>query len=168
MVKIEPNTNASLLYHVIKLADTWRKNGDRLTEQYGITTQQWIILLFLANDPNIIYLQQNPKPKPMMAMELAQALQVSRANITNMINVLLAKKLILQLEDEEDRRCKRLQLSAEGAAVVSALEPVRQKNNEKQFACFSEEEKLSFIKFISTCLQTMKVHEDSGWIGQAD
>lgn len=165
MVKIEPNLNASLLYHVIKLADTWRKNGERLTEQYGITTQQWIILLFLANDPNIIYLQQNPKPKPMMAMELAEAMQVSRANITNMINVLLAKKLIVQVEDEEDRRCKRLMLSPQGEQVVAALEPVRQVNNERQFACFSDEEKHTFIQFISTCLQTMKAHEESGIIG---
>lgn len=165
MVKIESNLNASLLYHVIKLADTWRKNGERLTEQYGITTQQWIILLFLANDPNIIYLQQNPKPKPMMAMELAEAMQVSRANITNMINVLLAKKLIIQVEDEEDRRCKRLTLSPQGEQVVAALEPVRQVNNERQFASFSDDEKLNFIKFISTCLQTMQVHEANGMIG---
>jgi DNA-binding MarR family transcriptional regulator len=165
MLNIKLNINASLLYHVLKLADTWRKNGERLTEQYGITTQQWIILLFLANDPNIIYLQQNPKPKPMMAMELAEALQVSRANITNMINVLLAKKLIVQVEDEEDRRCKRLMLSPQGEQVVAALEPVRHVNNERQFALFSDDEKLNFIKFISTCLQTMNGHDAGEMVG---
>jgi DNA-binding MarR family transcriptional regulator len=153
---IKKNLNASVIFHVIKLSETWKKNGDLITAQYGITTQQWLIMLFLAKDPNMIYFRDNPQEKPMMAKELAEAMNVSRANITNLLNVLLEKKLIIQTEDAYDRRRKRLILSPAGEKLVSGLEEVRHKYNTKLFSKFSKEEKENFNSFIDVCLESMK------------
>ena len=153
---IKKNINASVIFHAIKLSETWKKNGDILTKQFGITTQQWFILLLLANDPNIIYLQQHPQKKPLMAMELAEALNVSRANITNLLNVLVEKGLIIQVEDDIDKRRKRLTLTKAGEKVVMGLEQVRHKKNAKVLSKFSKQEKEAFIKFIKTSLDIMK------------
>jgi DNA-binding MarR family transcriptional regulator len=153
---IKKNINASVIFHVIRLSETWKKNGDMITKKYGITTQQWLILLLLANDPNIIYLQENPQEKPLMAKELADAMNVSRANITNLINVLLKKKLIVQVADEADKRRKRLVLSKAGEKVVASLEVERTEKNNKLLNSFSKSDKESFIRFIKTCLCAMK------------
>jgi DNA-binding MarR family transcriptional regulator len=153
---IKKNINASVIFHVIRLSETWKKNGDMITKKYGITTQQWLILLLLANDPNIIYLQENPQEKPLMAKELADAMNVSRANITNLINVLLKKKLIVQVADEADKRRKRLVLSKAGEKVVASLEVERTEKNNKLLNSFSKSDKESFIRFIKTCLGAMK------------
>ncbi len=79
---LKKNLNASVIFHVIKLSETWKRNGDAITQQFGITTQQWLILLLLAKDPNILYFKENPQEKPMMAKELAEAMNVGRENRT--------------------------------------------------------------------------------------
>lgn len=152
---IEKNTNASVIFHAIKLAESWRKNGDDICKKFGITTQQWLILLLLANDPNIIYLQEHPQYKPLLASELAEAMNVSRANITNLLNVLIQKDLITQVEDDLDKRRKRLKLSVKGAAIINELEPIRVAKNNDFFAETTEGEKLGFIAFVKKCLQKM-------------
>lgn len=153
---IRKNINASVIFHAIKLSETWKKNGDILTKEFGITTQQWFILLLLANDPNIIYLQHHPKSKPLMAKELADALNVSRANITNLLNVLIEKDFITQTEDGIDKRRKRLTLTKKGERVVHSLEDIRHKRNAKILSGFSKEQKEQFISFAATCLEMMK------------
>jgi hypothetical protein len=47
---LHKNINTSVIFHSIKLSETWKKNGDLITQQFGITTQQWFILLLLAKD----------------------------------------------------------------------------------------------------------------------
>jgi DNA-binding MarR family transcriptional regulator len=149
---IKKNQNASLIFHIIRFSETIRKHGDVLTQQYGITTQQWLILLLLAKDPNIIYLQENPQEKPMLAKELADAMNVSRVNITNLLNVLLRKKLIRQVADDDDKRRKRLTLTPKGEEVVMALEGPRHKRNQRLFGSFSTDQKDEMIAFVKKCL----------------
>jgi DNA-binding MarR family transcriptional regulator len=152
---ISKNINASVIFHAIKLSETWKKRGDAITRKYGITTQQWFILLLLANDPNIIYLQEHPHKKPLMAKELAEALNVTRANITNLLSVLLRKGLVDQVEDEDDKRRKRIRLTSVGEDLVSKIEIDRNRYNEKLLSRFSKKEKEEFIAFVKTCLSAM-------------
>jgi DNA-binding MarR family transcriptional regulator len=153
---IKKTQNASLIFHVIRFSETIRKHGDTMTQQFGITTQQWLILLLLAKDPNIIYLQEHPQEKPMLAKELADAMNVSRANITNLLNVLIRKKLIQQIGDSDDKRRKRLSLTKEGERIIAALEEPRHIRNQQLFRSFSKEDKDSFIAFIKTSLELLK------------
>ena len=142
---IKKNQNASLIFHIIRFSVSLRKNGDSITQKYGITAQQWLILLLLSKDPNIIYLQENPQDKPMLAKELATAMDVSRANITNLLNLLLRKKLISQIADVHDKRRKRLTLTKKGKIIVIKLETERYKRNQRLFENYSKiEARLSF------------------------
>jgi DNA-binding MarR family transcriptional regulator len=152
---LKKNINASVIFHSIKLSETWKKNGDLITQQFGITTQQWFILLLLAKDPNILYFKLHPHNKPLMAKELAEAMNVSRANITNMLNVLIRKKLVVQISDKEDKRRKRLSLTPQGILLVEKLEKLRYTYNNKMLSQFTLEEKRQFIRFVDVCLQLM-------------
>jgi DNA-binding MarR family transcriptional regulator len=152
---IKKSIDASVIFHIIKLSETWKKNGDWLTKPHGITTQQWFVLLFLVGDPNIVYLQQNKHVKALSAMELADALNVSRANVTKLLNTLQSKKLIQQQADDLDKRRKRITLTAKGSELVSTLEIPRKKFNQKMFASFSKDQKMEIIQFAQNCLLTM-------------
>ncbi|NDA60904.1 MAG: MarR family transcriptional regulator [Chitinophagia bacterium] len=152
---LQKNLNASVIFHSIKLSETWKKNGDLITQQFGITTQQWFILLLLAKDPNILYFKLNPHNQPLMAKELAEAMNVSRANITNMLTVLIRKKLVTQISDKVDKRRKRLSLTPQGIVLVKKLEKLRNTYNKQMLSHFSSEQKKQFVRFIDTCLQLM-------------
>lgn len=153
---IKKNQNASLIFHIIRFSVSLRKNGDSITQKYGITAQQWLILLLLSKDPNIIYLQENPQDKPMLAKELATAMDVSRANITNLLNLLLKKKLIRQIADVDDKRRKRLTLTEKGKIIIIKLETERYKRNQRLFENYSKIEKEEFINFIKNGLAVIK------------
>lgn len=149
---IQQNTNATLIHQFLEVADRLRAIGDKVGKQEGITTQQWVILLHLAGDDNMSYLQNNKQEKPLMAKELAEALHTSRANITNLVNVLIGKKLVIQVADNLDRRRKRLKLSAEGQRVVKRLEKHRNQYNDWLLTGFEEREKLNMTKFMKNFL----------------
>jgi DNA-binding MarR family transcriptional regulator len=90
-----------------------------------------------------------------MAKELAEAMNVSRANITNMLNVLIRKKLVTQLCDKDDKRRKRLSLTPQGIALVKRLEKLRIAYNKKMLSQFTPAEKKQFIRFVDDSLQLM-------------
>jgi DNA-binding MarR family transcriptional regulator len=90
-----------------------------------------------------------------MAKELAEAMNVSRANITNMLNVLIRKKLVVQISDKEDKRRKRLSLTSQGIELIEKLEKLRYTYNKKMLSQFSNEEKKQFIRFVDICLHLM-------------
>lgn len=152
---IKKNINNSIIFHIIRLSETIKKHGDLLTEKYGITTPQWIIMLLLAKDPNILYIQEHPSDQPLLAKQLAEAMNVSRANITNLLNLLLEKKLVKQINDKEDKRNKRLALTVKGMKVIAELENPRNKRNNDLFRYFSKQDKEVFLTFIQTALKSL-------------
>ena len=145
-----------MIHQFMEIADRIRHIGDKVGKPEGITTQQWVILLHLAGDDNLTYLQNNKQEKPLMAKELAEALHTSRANITNLVNVLIGKKLVTQVADNLDRRRKRLRLSPEGQKVVKRLEKQRNQYNDWLMKGFEEKEKLAVIKFMKGFLLTFE------------
>jgi DNA-binding MarR family transcriptional regulator len=149
---ISPNVNASFIYHALKLSDALKKNTESVIKKHGITAQQLQILLLLANDPNTIFLQEHPQQKPLMAKEVAQALDVSRANITNLLNILIGKKLVASTEDDNDKRRKRLKLTPSGNRLVQKAVELLDKKNETILSGLSQKQKESFILTVRNCL----------------
>ncbi len=155
---IRKNDAAKTIWHILEIADLLKKYGDLICAQQGITSQQWLILLYLAGDPNIPYFEREKHLKPLMASELAEAFNVSRPNITNLLNGLIKKDLIQQIEDEVDRRKKRLQLSPKGIQLVEKLEPGRKSFNDNLFESLGPQEKKNLLQYLSTCNQTIIDH----------
>ena len=154
-VLIEKRMEETLILTLITLGDRLKKRRDIISQELGISTQQWLVLLHLANDPNIPYLQRNPQNKALMASEIAESLDSSRPNVSNILNILLEKGLIVQIEDEEDRRRKRLELSERGAELVGRLQPERRSLNEMLFSQLSDAEKELFLNLAERVLEQL-------------
>lgn len=151
---LEKNIEATILQHLLEFADQLKRGGDiLLSELVGITSQQWVILLQLAGDPNLPDFRQKKNDEPALASDLAKYANVSRANVTNLLNALAEKGLIIQVEDKEDRRRKLLYLSEKGMQLVESLEPRRKSANRRLFSNFTPEEKELFSNFLERCLR---------------
>lgn len=148
---IEKSVEESIVLSIFDLSSQLKRIGDDVYQKVGLTTQQWLILLHLADNPNLPYLKREVHHKAMMASELAESLNVSRANITNLINVLLDKGLVRQYEDEEDRRKKRLTLTDAGIALIDKTQPSRLAVIHYLMEGFSDDEKDTFLKFLEQC-----------------
>lgn len=155
---IQKNNGAKIIWHILEIANLLKKYGEVISQEEGITTQQWLILLHLANDPNIPYFDRDKHEKPFMASELAGALNVSRPNITNLLVPLLQKGLIVQIEDEYDRRKKRLKLAEKGKALLARIEPGRKTFNKNLFETLSEADISQFLHYLKSCNNTIIEH----------
>lgn len=154
ILKIEKRIENELIQHTLELSATIKRNGGLISAQIDLTTQQWIILLLLAGDPNHPYIQKNPNQK-LMASDIADALGVSRPNVTNLINSLIVKDLVIQSDDKYDKRKKILSLSPTAIGLLGAIEPLRVDANDRLFSEFSYEEKEVFLSYIRRCLDFM-------------
>jgi DNA-binding MarR family transcriptional regulator len=75
--------------------------------------------------------------------------------VTNLLNILIKKKLVAQVEDSFDKRRKRLSLTDAGIRMVEKIEKVRNEYNKRLFAKFSKADKEAMIEFMNTCLMGM-------------
>ncbi|MEM6893045.1 MAG: MarR family transcriptional regulator [Bacteroidota bacterium] len=145
---IAKSIEESIVLSIFDLSNQLKKIGDEVYQKVGLTTQQWLILLHLANNPNLPFFKREEHKKALMASELADSLNVSRANITNLINVLLEKGLVQQFEDNQDRRKKRLSLTKQGVALVEKTQPSRFAVIEYLMEGFTKDEKETFLRFL--------------------
>lgn len=146
----------SLVLSIIELAAQMTKRGDLLTQELGITTQQWLILLYIYGDPNIPFLNSQRMKEGVFAKDIADALDVSKPNIANLVNILSQKGLITQIEDPIDRRRKRLKITDKGIEVISCMEQKRQEANQALFASLDQNERLEMLQLLHACLRKLK------------
>ncbi len=156
---IEKSIEESIVLSIFDLSNQLKKIGDEVYQKVGLTTQQWLILLHLSSNPNLPFFKREKHVKSLMASELAESLNVSRANITNLLSVLLDKNLIKQYEDENDRRKKRLKLTKKGIDLVNKTQPSRLAVINFLIEGFNEDEKKTFLKFLETCMDKI-INED--------
>ena len=156
---IEKSIEESIVMSIFDLANQLKKIGDDVYQKVGLTTQQWLILLHLANNPNLPFFKRENHDKALMASELAESLNVTRANITNLISVLLDKGLIKQYEDELDRRKKRLILTKKGVELINKAQPSRLGVINYLTEGFTKDEKQTFLLFLETCMNKL-INED--------
>lgn len=153
---IAKRVEESLVLRLITLGDRLKRRRDIISQNLGISTQEWLVMLHLAHDPNLgDPTRPGPSNLPLLASELADVLNVSRPNITNMINSLLDKNLVKQVEDADDKRRKRLTLSEQGQQLLDTLQPHRELLNSTLLETFSQGDKEEFLRFAEMCLQTL-------------
>jgi DNA-binding MarR family transcriptional regulator len=153
---LKKSVEESIVMAILNISDTIVKHGDIVCQRMGITTQQWRVMLHLACDPNIPFIDDMKSNKhPILASELAEAFNVSRPNITNLINSLIEKGMVKQVEDAKDRRKKFLTLTEKGEEVLHAIQPVRKKANRRLLEHLDKEEKEHFYDKLMDCLSVL-------------
>jgi DNA-binding MarR family transcriptional regulator len=147
----------SIVLHLLEVAAQMTKRGDIITNKVGITTQQWIIMLYIYGDPNIPTVESKlPNQSGVLASDIADALNVSRPNITNIITNLVQKGLILQESDAVDRRRKLLKITSQGMEVLETINPFRRKANAMLFSQFSEEQLIELLGNLEIVLSRLR------------
>lgn len=142
---IEKNLDTSILLSIYDTAIKLVNNNVEFIRKADLSNQQWVILIHLAKDPNLPYLIRENHEHPIKASELAESLGVTRANITNILSVMMDKGLIIQVEDKEDRRIKRLILTSKAEKLIKDMHPERMKSNKLHLEGLSFSEKEQFL-----------------------
>ncbi len=145
---IRKRPEESLLLRMILVGDRLKRRRDIISQNLGISTQQWLILLHVARDPNIPFFDSRGHVKDLMPKEIAQTLGTSRPNVTVLVNGLINKGLLAEVADTEDKRRKRLTLTPLGAQLLQDLQQKREELNSELFKDLTQEEMWQLIAAI--------------------
>ena len=157
---IKKTLDTSILLGLYETAMLLIKQNVEFVAKQGLTNQQWVILIHLAKDPNLPFLIRENHSMPLMASELAESLGVTRANITNLLTILMEKGFIRQIEDKLDRRKKRLVLTPKGEKLIKTMQPDRIISNAKMLKGLTKSEKEQFLGFIQKCTENIQTLKD--------
>jgi len=151
-----PHVEEAIVLSLLDLANHLQRRGEKLAARGGLTTQQWFLLLHIAEDPNFPSAARGADPEPgVLASGIAEARGVSRANISSLLRGLLSRGLAKQIEDPNDRRRRRLVVTAAGHAALAAIEPSRRFADRGLLRGMSPAERRAFLGYLRTCLEAI-------------
>lgn len=159
----------SLVLALFDLANQIGKLGEELAAREGLTTQQWMVLLQVAGDPNFISPETGLRSPEVgvTASEIAEARGVSRANVSALVAQLLRKGLIRQEAEPGDRRRKALLITGAGREALARLEPARRLANRALLADLSAGERRQLLTALQACLRRLWQADQAGSVAAA-
>lgn len=138
--------NNRLFFRFFQTANTLHTKGTQALSDLGVTTQQWSVLGALSRPQ---------ATEGMTVNELSHYLLVSRQNLAGLMTRLERDGLIERVTSEEDRRSRRVRLTAKGNELWTALyEPINA-FYDKALEGFSFDDRLTFIHYISLLQRNM-------------
>lgn len=109
-----PHTKAAVL-GIMRAADELRRRGTALLAPYGLTLQQF----------NVLRILRGARPQGLCTLTIAERMIEQTPGITRLIDRLEAKKLVIRVRSEEDRRQVWCRITPAGLQLLSRLdEPV--------------------------------------------
>lgn len=106
-----------LFFRLYQASNLMHKQGTRYVDRFGSTTQQWAVLGALAR-PLV-------RDSGMTVKELIEFLEVSRQNLTAVLDRLEGRRWIKRVKDRDDGRSRRIRLTGEGKSTwIRMLKPI--------------------------------------------
>ncbi len=103
-----------LFLRLYQASNLMHRQGARYVGAQGATTQQWAVLAALARPP--------VRDGGMSVKELMAFLDLSRQNLTAVLDRLEGRAWIARAKDEDDARSRRIRLAPQGRAVWAAMQ----------------------------------------------
>lgn len=153
-LSLDASVEESIVLAFFDLGNHLAKLGEGLAAHAGLTTQQWLVLLQVAGDPNF-HAPDGRARLPVAGVtgsEIAEARGVTRANVSALVTQLLGKELLEQRPVAGDRRRRRLFVTPKGRAALARLEAGRRRANRALLARLSEAERAALLRALRACL----------------
>lgn len=96
------------------------------------------------------------KKQSCTAIDIAQFLNRDKAQVTRLLNELIKQSLIEKVPNPEDKRSQRLLVTSEGMAILSQLETIDSKMNDKMMRGISQKELEEFERITGLMTDNLK------------
>jgi DNA-binding MarR family transcriptional regulator len=144
-----PNTEDYIGVVISDVARLLRTEFDRRVRQMGITRAQWLVLTRLHRRPGA------------SLSELAEMMEVEKATAGRMIDRLVANGWVERRTARDDRRVKRVYLSADAERVHKRIWRVAEDTVDAALADLSQRERKQLMDLLSRIKATL-VSSDGG------
>jgi MarR family transcriptional regulator, transcriptional regulator for hemolysin len=167
--RLSRTTEDSIVLTLFDIANELGKLGESVASRAGLTTQQWLLLLQIAGDPNFAAPKDAPSRigQGVMASEIARARGVSRANVSMLVAQLLRLGMVSQEAQPDDRRRKHLTVTESGQRALASIESARRDANRNLLAGLTPTERRQLLRSLRACLERLWRVDRAGGVGRA-
>jgi MarR family 2-MHQ and catechol resistance regulon transcriptional repressor len=128
---------------IFKLDNMLRRMGNRIAGVLGATQQQWAVLDIL----------NEAGPGGMPLSELGKSLDVTKGNITGLIDRMERDGLAKRKDDPKDRRVIRANITAKGKKVLRDIQPVKDQWGTRLFEGFTAKDKKDIMDQLNRLME---------------
>ena len=132
-----------IVFTIFKLDNMLRRMGNRIAGVLGATQQQWAVLEILS--------KAGGTGVPLS--ELGKSLDVTKGNITGLIDRMERDGLAKRKPDPKDRRVWRAVITAKGRKVLRDIQPVKNQWWQRLFQGFSAKEKRELHSLLTRLME---------------
>jgi DNA-binding MarR family transcriptional regulator len=154
-VELAQGLEETIVLMLFDLANHLQRRGERLAAGAGMTTQQWLVLLQIAGDPNFAASRARSTAAPVLPSDIARERGLSRATISAVVKALQHDGLIREERDPEDGRRKQLVVTPRGARALAAIEPARRDANRRLLAELDADDRRRLHGYLDRCLAVL-------------
>jgi DNA-binding MarR family transcriptional regulator len=149
------NVEGAIVAAFFDIANHLGRRGEHLAQRGGLTTQQWLILLEVGGDESFRRARRAAaRPREgILPSEIADGRGVTRATVSAVVTQLQRRGLVEQQGDAEDKRRRRLVITAEGRRVLDGLEPERVSANQRLLQRLTAAERAELLRGLQECLR---------------
>jgi DNA-binding MarR family transcriptional regulator len=116
---------AEVLLRVYRLNDLARANAQKQTSRHGLSLTDFAVLATLRG---------MPPPGELTPTELYSAVLISSGGLTKVLHGLERRDLISRVDDDKDRRSRRVRLTPAGRALAERTVATLQESGEELFS----------------------------------
>lgn len=118
---------------IIKLQESMLK--EYVCQEYGLTLSEAMVISFLHNNPG-----------KDTAADIVEFRMLQKSNVSQAVDALVKKSLLMREQDAGDRRKIHLSLTEKAEDLVQAVERMRVEFHQEVFDGITEEERILFAK----------------------
>lgn len=146
----KPTLEGTLICHLNLLQSVIMRRANSAADVEGLTFQQWLALGAVAHrgDAGIRH------------SELGEALLLSKAPVTGMVDRLERAHWAIRKPDEEDRRASRVVVTEEGIKAWQRAQSSIRASSKELFANLDEEEKYQLLSMLGSLLDKVAESDD--------
>ncbi|HDS31186.1 MAG TPA: MarR family transcriptional regulator [Firmicutes bacterium] len=130
---------------IFKLDNMLRRVNNRVAAVLGATQQQWAILNILN--------EAGPNGLPLS--DIGAHLDVTKGNVTGLIDRMERDELTKRKGDTTDRRVVLASITPRGKKVLNEIKPIRDEITKRIFQGFSAKDKKEFVAYLDRLVERL-------------
>ncbi len=136
-----------VFFRLYQASNLMHKQGTRYVGKFGATTQQWAVLGALAR-PLV-------RDDGMTVKDLMEFLDVSRQNLTAVLDRLEGRGWVKRIKDKDDGRSRRIRLTTEGNSTWARMQEPIEAFYTAALSSFSHEDQLTLYRLLDRLTTTL-------------
>ena len=130
------NVTTEFLTNIRRIIRLYNRMLEPICDKYGMSSVEATVISFLYNNPG-----------KDTAADIVELRMLSKGSVSQAVENLIQKSLLIREQDVEDRRKIHLSLTASAKPITEEIEKIREQFREQIFRGFTAEERELFTLF---------------------